>query len=113
MPDVTSDSRPWLSVVVVSFSRPLDLLQRCLKAIERQNKTGEIETIVVRDWRPDEGEQAAALGRCFPRITFLAATDTTVPHMRRRGVAESHGEIVALIEDDCIVDRRKRQQFGD
>jgi len=94
---------PALSVVIVSFNRRLDLLERCLRAVIAQDVSNGMEVIVVRDRHSGDADHAVTVARQFPHVTWLEARDGTVPQMRRLGVAESRGDVVALIEDDCIV----------
>ena len=95
---------PALSIVVVSFGRTLDALERCLRAVNAQRVARDAEIIVVRKWHVEAGEDAGNLASKFRHVRWLNATDGTIPHMRRLGVAESSGQVVALVEDDCVVD---------
>jgi Glycosyltransferase like family 2 len=94
---------PKLSVVVASFSTDA-LLMRSLTALNAQAHPARVEVIVVRDVeRSDDAARAAARAR-FPEVRWIdAAAGSTVPLLRTLGIAESRGEIVALIEDDCVV----------
>jgi hypothetical protein len=40
----------------------------------------------------------------FPETLWVNATDGTIPRMRSQGIAASRGDVVALIEDDCVVE---------
>jgi hypothetical protein len=87
----------------VSFNGP-ELLRRCLESIAPQAAGVNAEILVAANWRNRGGAQAS-LGADFPDVKWIAVPDaTTVPAMRQLGIAESRGEIVALIEDDCIAD---------
>lgn len=89
-----------LSVVVISFNPPA-VLYRCLEALEPQIRPGESELLVVGRW--PEAERAALQPR-FPTATFLPApAEENIPHMRLRGLEHSQGQLVALLEDDCVV----------
>jgi hypothetical protein len=93
---------PMLSVVVVSFNGPR-LLGGCLASLAPQMTAGDVEVVAVRAW-PDLTDGHAALVRDFPAVAWVTApAGTTVPVMRRMGIRASHGEIVALLEDDCVV----------
>ena len=94
-----------LSVVVVSINT-LSLLDRCLASVVGQ-PDGDIEVIVVRDVSHDRHRppDVAALRARYPTATWIDVPGgETVPRMRTAGVANSRGRIVALIEDDCVLD---------
>lgn len=94
---------PPLAVVVVSFNPNVEVLQRCLYALTGQPHAHSIEITVVRDWHRHGANGFQAICTRFPGIRLLDAREATIPHMRRIGLGESRGEIVALIEDDCMV----------
>lgn len=90
-----------LTVVVVALNAP-DLLPRCLEALEALADSG-LEVCVVRHWGP-AGEPEAILASRFPQVRWLSApVDTTVPVMRSIGIGAATGRLVALLEDDCLV----------
>ncbi len=92
---------PRLSVIVISFNSD-EVLARCLAALAGQIEPAEAELLVVGRWssRPDPGSRRTR----FPAVRWVAAAEgETVPQMRSRGLACSRGEVVALLEDDCLV----------
>ena len=90
-----------LTVVVVALNAP-DLLPRCLEALDALADSG-LEVCVVRHWGP-AGEPEAILASRFPQVRWLSApVDTTVPVMRSIGIGAATGRLVALLEDDCLV----------
>jgi hypothetical protein len=92
---------PKLSVIVISFNASL-LLKRCLTSLNQQMSLDEVEVVVIRDWytHPDESE---SLPDQFSRVVWISASQgATVPQMRYAGILQSRGEIVALLEDDCV-----------
>ena len=92
---------PKLSVVVISFNSPL-LLERCLSALERQTLNDGVETLVVRqrDANLDEHEN---LERRFQYVRWICAPrGSNVPQMRSLGICGSQGDVIALLEDDCV-----------
>lgn len=95
------DGVPRLSVIVVSFNGPV-LLERCLSSLEHQSYQEGVEVLVVG--RSDVGsDDSEELKRRFPRIQWIRApSGYNVPQMRRLGIARSRGEIIALLEDDCV-----------
>ena len=99
-PLANSGSPPILSVVVVSFNGE-KLLSECLAALVSQPGTQQIEIHVISkktcpDVPPDGGRA--------PRIHWhqVAAT-ATIPEMRTLGIEQSTSELLALLEDDCLV----------
>lgn len=90
-----------LSVIVVSFSDE-QRVRRCLDALAADaDGAAESETLLVR--AADRGALPDMV-RAFPAVRVMTApAGTNVPRLRSTGIAESRGEIVALIEDDCAV----------
>lgn len=111
-----------LTIVVVSVNRPI-VLEGCLDSIDGQvhrlpngkfvlNATGhKVEIVIVRrDYNDPNGavprDEVEARVR-FPFFRwFEAPAYATIPQMRSLGAENSTGEIVALIEDDCIASER-------
>jgi hypothetical protein len=92
-----------LSVVVVAINRE-GLLSACLDALLRDAEP-HVEVLVVRDRervpRPAHEDPSSHVG---PRW-IDAPPDATVPRMRALGIRAARADVVALIEDDCIVSR--------
>ena len=103
---VPETDRPRLSAIVVSFNAESSLA-RCLEALVPQARAaGAVEIVVVRarPRGPVTATPSEALRGQFPDVCFVEAPDgCTVPRMRTLGVARSAAPIVALIEDDCVV----------
>lgn len=89
-----------LSVLVVSLSGT-DSLDRCLASLKEQTARQNIEVIVITN--AVTSEAADSLCTNFPHVVFLNGAAKTVPQKRAVGLARCSGEIVALIEDDCLV----------
>jgi hypothetical protein len=89
-------------VIVVSFSEPRRLLA-CLDALSVDAAAAAIEIVVVRSARAAPID-AGCSPEAFARVKLIVA-DATVPQMRSMGIEASCGDIVALIEDDCVVAR--------
>jgi GT2 family glycosyltransferase len=97
-----STSKARLSVVVVSFNLP-SLLTSCLEALTASAGASDVEILVVRAAPLLPVDHAQQLN-AFPGVRFVTAPgDANVPRMRSIGIEMSRGDIVALIEDDCIV----------
>lgn len=94
---------PPLSVVVVSFN-PLPQLERCLRSLAAQRDCPPTEVLVVGNWSDKDPGQLAALQQAFPQATWVDGMDGTIPRLRSLGVEASRGDVVALLEDDCVVD---------
>lgn len=94
-------SRIKLSVIVVSFSSPA-LLERCLSGLEAQTLQDGVELLVV--WCPGAHEDGYhKLERRFCKAKWVRTPPgSTVPQMRRLGIKQSEGEVIALLEDDCV-----------
>ena len=95
---------PRLSVTVVSINTEA-LVTRCLTALMAQAKADVVEVLVVADWHRSGGTPDERLKRRFPDVRWIGAPEgCTVPRMRSLAIAASRGEIVALLEDDCVVE---------
>ena len=93
---------PRLSVVVVSFNAPA-LLRQTLASVASETDGADAVLFVVA-----AAERAAAVGACtrdFPAATLIEApAAATVPQMRALAFARCRGAVVALLEDDCVVE---------
>lgn len=99
---MATEPRIRLSVVVVSFSG-LEVLDRCLQALSANaDIVGEV--LVVRRSEDALAQASALVARREDMRLVLVPSDATVPRMRHAGLNESRGDIVALIEDDCLVE---------
>jgi hypothetical protein len=70
--------------------------------LKRQRDAPDTEIIVVGNY-PDILSKQLDAEFASVRLLELPA-ETTVPELRAYGVARSRGEIVALLEDNCVVD---------
>ncbi len=95
---------PCLSVTVVSINSEA-LLTRCLVALTAQAAHDAIEIFVVADWHRPGGAPSKRLRSRFPGVQWIEAPEgCTVPRMRSLAMDASRGEVVALLEDDCVVE---------
>lgn len=92
-----------LNVIVVSLNGPR-LLRRCLEALMLDaRETQGVEVAVVGD-REEEPRAFVSLREAFPDARWISAPPgATVPAKRWLGIANTQEEIVALLEDDCVV----------
>jgi len=87
------------SVVVASLVGP-PFIDECLSSLEQQARDCGAEVIVVAC---GTGAYADRIARAFPWVRVIhRAERETVPELRRRGVEEALGEIVAIIEEHCL-----------
>jgi glycosyltransferase involved in cell wall biosynthesis len=91
-------SKPRISVVLASkVGAPF--IDQCLNSLAKEAAELEAEVIVVAAGRSSYAEHLAA---AFPWTKVVHAADLSkVPALRRRGVDEAKGEIVAIIEEHC------------
>lgn len=88
-----------LSVVVASLVGP-PFIDDCLASLETQARDLKAEVIVVAC---GTREYAERIRRKFTWTRTIHSPDReTVPELRRRGVMEASGDIVAIIEEHCL-----------
>lgn len=93
-------SRPDVSVVVPTFGRPRQI-EACLEALAAQSFREPWETVVVDDGSP---EPVAGLAERFASrldLRVVRQANAGPAAARNRGVAEAHGGLIALTDDDC------------
>jgi hypothetical protein len=95
---------PRLSAIVASFSAG-PILAQCLDALTAGADPIAVEIVVVRDVARIDGFDGAAARQRYPHVTFIDAPEgTTVPHLRTLGIAACRAGVIALLEDDCVVE---------
>jgi glycosyltransferase involved in cell wall biosynthesis len=88
-----------VSVVVASLVGA-PFIDECLLSLEQQARDCGAEVIVVACGAAEYGER---ITRKFPWVRVIRrAQRETVPDLRRRGVEEANGELVAIIEEHCL-----------
>jgi glycosyltransferase involved in cell wall biosynthesis len=93
---------PLVSVVIASVNG-LPAVGECLEALARQDGDIQAEILVVD--RCGE-ETRSALRRRFPSVQVIAAeAGTSIPALRAVGMERARGKLIAVLDDDCIVDR--------
>ena len=89
-------------MIVVALNGPA-VLHRCLAALVGQAPAESgVEIMVVGDWRAYP-EALAAVRGAFETVRWIDADGSTVPQRRSLGLGRARGDIVALLEDDCLV----------
>ena len=108
MPAMTDDATIVVSVVVPACGR-MDLLDRCLDALVRQQVNPHSYEIIVVDDEPNHntlhlvaGWRTRTLDR-GPRLTYIANPGPNGPAAaRNRGWRAAHASIVAFTSDDAV-----------
>src|SRR5438874_13118873 len=91
---------PLVSIIIITCNRPF-LLKHCLEHVFAQQYAAK-EVIVVDSSADDESERALAL-YADVQVERLRGQRNHVPRARNTGLAVSTGDILALIDDDSIV----------
>jgi glycosyltransferase involved in cell wall biosynthesis len=90
---------PVVSVVIASIVGP-PFIDDCLASVFAQKNAPRFEVIVVDCRGP---ENVARLRQRFPDVRFVELDHRdTVPQLRRIGVEQARGTIVAIIEEHCL-----------
>lgn len=90
---------PTVSVVIASIVGP-PFIDDCLASVFALKNAPSFEVIVVDCRGP---ENVARLTLRFPEARFIQLTQReTVPELRRIGVEQARGRIVAIIEEHCL-----------
>ncbi len=97
----TGQGAPSLSVIIASVNGP-PMIEECLAALAAQRKSGAPEVIVA----DATGEATVRLIRArFPWVKVVPFEERrSIPDLQVAGLAHATGDIIAVIEDHCIVD---------
>jgi hypothetical protein len=91
--------------VVVASHNDGALLMRCVEALAAQADPSEVEILVARDVeRFGDVDRASMTGRSPGMRWIEASRGSTVPRLRGLGIAAARADLIALLEDDCVVD---------
>ncbi len=94
--------------VVIAAWNGASLLRDCLVSLEKQIEKGGAEVIVVSNFETGISESK----KRFPFVKHIVLSEkTTVPELRARGIFETQGTIVALLEDLCKFDCNWRKEI--
>ena len=92
---------PQLSVIIADVNGP-PMIDACLEALSRQQ--GEVDAEVIVAEATGEGT-VRRIKEKFPGAKVLPFSERlTIPQLRAAALAQSTGEIVAVIEDHCVPD---------
>ena len=95
--------RPKLSVIVAA-SNAGGLLAKCVAALSAQAHPDEVEILIARDASRFDDVDRTALDQRMPGLRWIEAPPgATVPRLRGLGIAQARADLIALIEDDCLV----------
>ena len=101
--DVTPARRPFVSVVIATRDRP-QLLDACLRSL-LAGSYEEYEVLVVDNVPRDDATRRIVEDTGDPRLRYLVEPRPGAGLARNHGLARAHGEIVAFLDDDLLVDR--------
>lgn len=96
----TASAQPKISIVIASWNG-MTSLQKCLESLETQTADFNAEVIAVSNFENGIAEVKKEFQ--FAKFIILSS-ETSVPELRKRGILESKGEIIALTEDLCTFD---------
>ncbi len=88
-----------ISVLVPTYRRPQDLC-RCLAALAAQTRPAEEVVVVVRDTDTETLRFLAGCPPALPGLRVVTVSQHGVLAAMTAGLAETHGAIVALTDDD-------------
>jgi len=94
---------PTVSVIVVTYNRPDDLA-RCLPTI-LANDYANFELIVVDHSATEDSQRVIAGFREDARINDIRLHNGGKASCLNAGLAQAHGAVIALTDDDCTVPR--------
>jgi GT2 family glycosyltransferase len=87
--------------VAIACVNGLPIIDECLQALNRQRGGVDVETIVVDCCRNGTAEH---IRRDFPHVKlFEAGSRLGIPELRAIAVSHATADVVAIIEDHCIV----------
>jgi glycosyltransferase involved in cell wall biosynthesis len=91
------------SVVIPTYNR-LPILQKCLRAMERQKFSQPYEIIVVDDGSTDDTiEYLQSHQAEFPRVRLLQQAHGGAASARNLGVESAQGTMIVFIDSDLVV----------
>lgn len=94
------ESAPKISIVIAAWNSPA-ALDKCLRSLQGQGQASDAEVIVASNYSDLDIE---AVARRFPHVSYLTLPkDCTVPELRTAGIGQASGEVVALLEDHCLL----------
>lgn len=99
--DISKDTiQPLVSVIIITRNRP-QMLADCLAHLLRQEFT-HFEIVVIDS---SSNDKTAQLMQAWPLATYVRIRDAknNMPQARNTGISYAQGDVVAFIDDDCMV----------
>lgn len=91
-----------ISVIIPSYNQP-GTVQRCIGSILEQDFEGTYEIIIVDSSEKSKQEALAAFCGPISRVQLITLEKQTFPGTARNvGIKAAQGEIIALIDSDCV-----------
>jgi GT2 family glycosyltransferase len=93
-------NKPFASVIIITRNRP-KILANCLDHLGRQTYT-DFEIVVVDS---SDNYETKELLFSWPSVCYLSIWDgrNNMPAARNLGLSSAQGDVVAFIDDDCMV----------
>ena len=96
-------TQPQWSVVIPTYNR-LNILKKCLTALENQNFDQVYEILVVDDGSTDDTvEFLRSHPEQFPHVKVLQQNHAAAAVARNLGIDEAQGEYIVFVDSDIIV----------
>ena len=93
-----------ISVIVPSYNHP-KTIEKCIKSLLHQKFTREFEIIIVDSSGKEIQKKVESICQRDRRIKLIKRKDQTYPGSARNiGIKKALGDIIALIDADCIAD---------
>ncbi len=91
-----------LSVVIPSYNQP-ETVQRCIVSILEQDFSGTYEIIIADSSDKHKQDELAAFCATIPKVQLISLKEQTFPGSARNiGIKAAQGEVIALIDSDCV-----------
>lgn len=91
-----------ISVVIPSYNQP-DTISQCLESVLKQDFTGVYEVVIVDSSIAKYQEIIAGICEVDERVRLIKLKQQTYPGAARNvGIKEAKGEVIALIDSDCV-----------
>lgn len=101
------DARPVVSLITGTYNAG-DRIQTLLESLEKVESTPEIpwEVIIVDNNSTDDTPDVIQdyVSKSIVRIKFLRETKQGVSRARNKGIRHAKGEILAFVDQDCVLD---------
>lgn len=105
-----------LSLIIATYNRSAQLLNALQSVAAQSRPSDDWECIVVDNNSTDDTQQAFGLfAAAHPSLNLHIATETRqgLSYARNRGIAESRGEYIAIIDDDEHINSRFVEAYID